>query len=87
MTLKIDAVSDGPMTTLRLSGRIDFEHLEELEAQLRRHGPRVAIDFDDVTLVDLAAVRFLIAREADGVELRNCAPYIREWMHRERNRT
>ena len=25
-------------------------------------------------------VRFLIACEAEGIELLNCAPYIREWM-------
>jgi len=85
MTLKIEPAFDGTTTTLRLSGRIDSAYLEELAAQLRRHEPPLALDLDDVTLVDVDAVRFLVAREAEGVELRNCAPYIREWMHRERN--
>jgi len=40
----------------------------------------------EVTLVDVGVVRFLIACEAEGIELLNCAPYIREWMSRERNR-
>jgi hypothetical protein len=41
---------------------------------------------DEVTLVDVAAVRFLIACEAEGIEVRHCAPYIREWMAREQGR-
>jgi len=39
-----------------------------------------------VTLVDLSVVRFLIACEAEGIELVHCAPYIREWMSRDRGR-
>ena len=39
-----------------------------------------------VTLVDVAVVRFLIACEAEGIGLRHCAPYIREWMGREQGR-
>ncbi len=35
-------------------------------------------------LVDVAVVRFLVACESDGVALVHCAPYIREWMGRER---
>ena len=30
-------------------------------------------------------VRFLGASEAEGVELLNCSPYIRDWIFRERN--
>ena len=41
---------------------------------------------NEVTLVDVAVVRFLIACEAEGIELRHCAPYIREWMSMERSR-
>jgi hypothetical protein len=44
------------------------------------------LDLDQVTLVDVWVVRFLIACEAEGIELLHCAPYIREWMHRERGR-
>jgi len=31
----------------------------------------------------LAVVRFLRAREGNGIALRNCPPYIREWIARE----
>ena len=39
---------------------------------------------DQVTLVDGAVVRFLIACEAEGIELLHGSPYIREWMDGER---
>ena len=86
MTLKIETASDGRTTSLRLNGRIAEEHLDELEAQVRRHQPPLVLDLDEVTLVDLAVVRFLIACEAKGIELRHCAPYIREWMVGEQGR-
>jgi anti-anti-sigma regulatory factor len=85
MTLRIETSSDGTTITLRLIGRIEAEHLPELEARVRGHQLRLVLDLDQVTLVDLAIVAFLIAREAQGVELRNCAPYIREWMNEERS--
>ena len=86
MTLRIETASDGETATLRLIGRIDSESLDELQAQVRRHRPRLALDLDEVTLVDGAVVRFLIACEAEGIELLHCPPYIREWMDRERRR-
>lgn len=86
MTLKIETVSDGTTATLRLVGRVEAAYLDELRAQMRNLGPRVVLDLDQVTLVDGAVVRFLIACESAGVELRHCAPYIREWITRERVR-
>ena len=77
MTFKITVV-------LRIIGRIHAEHVSELRACLSRHGPHVALDLDEVQLLDVAVVRFLARCEADGVELRNCSRYIREWMGRER---
>ena len=73
MTFKITVV-------LRISGRIDAEHLGELRRCMSRHGPQVALDLDDVQLVDVAVVRFLARCQAEGMELRNCARYIRTWM-------
>ena len=69
---------------LRVSGRIDAEHLSELRSCMSRHGPNVVLDLDEVRLVDVATVRFLVRCEADGTQLRNCSRYIREWMDRER---
>ena len=84
MTLRIETASDGQTATLRLIGHIESEYLDEIRAQVARHRPRLVFDLDEVTLVDGAVVRFLIACEAEGIELRNGSPYIREWMDRER---
>lgn len=73
----------GSTTTIRLIGRIRSEHLEELKQELARAGLLVVLDLDEVTLVDLEAVRFLAARQAEGAELLHCSLYIREWMLRE----
>jgi len=83
MTLKIETASDGKTATLRLCGQIDQEHLAELEAELRRYRLRLVFDLVEVTLVNREGVRFLAAREAEGVELRRCPRYVREWIHRE----
>lgn len=47
---------------------------------------RLVLDLDDVTLVDASVLRFLVACEAGGIELLNCAPYIRKWISRGHDR-
>jgi hypothetical protein len=47
------------------------------------HRPRIVLDLDGVTLVDVDVVRFLIVCEAEGIEFLHCPPYIREWIFRE----
>jgi hypothetical protein len=39
MTLKIEKYADGDSTTIRLIRRMQTEHLEELEKQIRESGP------------------------------------------------
>lgn len=85
MTLKIEKVSDGQMTIVRLIGRIQSEHLDALKNEVKGDPDRVALDLDGVTLVDLEAVRFLSACEESGTELLHCCPYIREWILREQD--
>ena len=41
MTLKIEKYSDGNSTTIRLIGRMQAEHLEELEKQIRESEPAI----------------------------------------------
>jgi anti-anti-sigma regulatory factor len=86
MTLKIEAASAGEAAVLRLVGRIQSDDVDELRASMRRQRARVVLDLDEVTLVDLEVVDFLVACEGEGVELLHCSPYIREWMGRERHR-
>ncbi|MEA2626443.1 MAG: hypothetical protein QOD06_2488 [Candidatus Binatota bacterium] len=84
MTLRIDERSDAQRTVLCLSGRIRSEHLEALRAGIGAGAAKTALDLHDVTLVDVEAVRFLDACEAEGTELRHCSSYIRDWILRER---
>jgi hypothetical protein len=72
---------------LRVSGRIQAENVSTLRELVGREHGRVVVDLNEVMIVDREAVRLLALSEANGVELRNCAAYIREWVDRERIRT
>ena len=85
MTLRITTGSDGQGTTLRLSGRIRSTDIENIREEMKGKAERIVLDLEEVTLVDLDVVRFLGVSEAEGVELVNCSPYIRDWIFRERN--
>ena len=81
---KIEKVAEGNATVLRLVGRINAQHLRELNQLITdANGKLVKLDLSEVTLVDLDVVRFLGDQELQGVELVKCSPYIREWIQRE----
>jgi hypothetical protein len=82
--LKIEKESDGTTTSLRLSGRIQSAHLADIRAQIDYDSVRINLDLGEVTLVDVEVVRFLSGCENEGIELRHCPLYIREWIRRER---
>ncbi|HWO33368.1 MAG TPA: STAS domain-containing protein [Candidatus Acidoferrum sp.] len=84
MTFKIERSSEKQKTILRLSGRIDPEGVLELKRELEGVTENVALDLKEVTRVDVEAVRFLGACVVQSIELRNCPPYISEWIRRER---
>jgi hypothetical protein len=67
---------------LHISGRIAEEDVDTLRALLEEEGV-VAIDLKDVLIVDRKAIKPLAVSESNGVELRNCPAYIREWVTRE----
>jgi hypothetical protein len=85
MTLKIESGFDGKTATLRLCGRIEGDHLDAIQAEVRRYTPRLVFDLGEATLVDRDVVRFLAAQEVDGVVLLECPRFIREWIARERS--
>jgi anti-anti-sigma regulatory factor len=82
---KIQRSSNGQVV-FTLSGSMDEEHIAELEKYIRAegNGRSIVLDLNDVTLVGRDAVIFLERCEADGVNLRNCAAYVREWITRQR---
>jgi hypothetical protein len=82
--LRIEKDSDGCTTRLLLSGRIQSDRIACIQSAMNDGCAHKILDLGDITLVDIAAVRFLISCEEEGVELVQCPPYIREWILRER---
>jgi hypothetical protein len=68
-----------------LSGRIDKEHIAELEALVSAEGKdrRIFFDLKDMTLTGQDGIVFLGQCEAAGIALMNCDPYVREWISRQ----
>jgi hypothetical protein len=69
-----------------LSGRIDKEHVPELEALIAAEGKdrRITLDLKDMTLTGQDGINFLAQCEAAGIGMANCDPYVREWIKRQR---
>ena len=85
--LKIQrSVHDGNVRIV-LSGRIEREHLSELQRLIDEDAPHklVTLDLEDVRLVDREAVGFLARCKGTGIRLENCSTYVREWISREEN--
>ena len=83
MTLRIESVSDEHGTTIRLIGRMQAQHVEELKAQIAASEARVVLDLEELSLVDIDAVRFLGACRAGGISIVECPPYIDDWITNE----
>jgi anti-anti-sigma regulatory factor len=87
MTFRIETEIRGRFTVFVLSGRIETPAIAELRSlfKLQTDGLHIVLDLKDVSLIDREVLRFLVSCEADGVRLENCAPYIREWIEREKD--
>ncbi|MBI5317655.1 MAG: STAS domain-containing protein [Nitrospirae bacterium] len=86
MTIRIEKETQKLKTKIRLSGRLQSKHLDQLKTQLEGAQSRIVLDLNGVTLVDVETVRFLNDCEQEGVEFLHCWPYIREWMVREKGK-
>jgi hypothetical protein len=85
MTCRIDRLSIARGVLLQVSGRITGDGLDVLRSALEDDGV-VALELSEIEIVDLDTVRLLALKEAEGVELRDCPAYIREWINSERGR-
>jgi|SRR5580658_7501975 hypothetical protein len=83
--LRIDRETNGDVV-FTLSGRIDKEHIAELEALIKAEGKdrRIILDLKELTLTGQNGMAFLAQCEAAGIALANCDPYLREWIARQR---
>jgi ABC-type transporter Mla MlaB component len=85
MACRIDRLlAESDLVVLRISGWIARDDVDVLRSALDQERGAIAIDLAEVGLVDRGAVNLLVLIERTGVELRNCPPYIREWIARER---
>jgi anti-anti-sigma regulatory factor len=80
--LKVRRSVDKRYAIFALSGRIEEEHVIELQRlfEAETEVADITLDLEEVRLVDRPAVRFLAACEARGIKLKNCPSYIREWI-------
>ena len=83
--LRIHKSANGEVA-ITLSGRMDKESTAELDAliQAETSGRPIVLDVKDLVLVGQDAVDFLARCEAGGVKLLHCAPYVREWITRQK---
>jgi len=82
--LKITRMTNGGTTTLIVSGRIDAEQLPDLRRLVEAEQTSdVVLDLNEVSLVDVDVVRFLLHCEMQGIRLAHCPAYVHEWMLRE----
>jgi anti-anti-sigma regulatory factor len=83
--LRIQRSGNGQVV-FTLSGRMQEESIAELETLIRSEadGRSIVLDLKDVTLVGRDAIGFLERCETDGITLKDCAGYVREWITRQR---
>jgi hypothetical protein len=87
MTFRIESTARGRFTVFALSGRIEKQAIAELTRllELQTFNRDIVLDLKDVTVVDREVMHFFARCEADGMKLENCAPYLREWIEREKD--
>ena len=84
--LKIQRTGNG-VTVIALSGRMENEHIVELQKILEAEPPgrHIVFDLKHLTLAGQSEIDYFAQCEERGVALANCAPYIREWITKQRN--
>jgi hypothetical protein len=87
MAFRIETAARGRLTVFALSGRIEKQAVKELSKLFEGQTGwgDIVLDLKDVVVIDREAMRFFAGCEADGAQLENCTPYIREWMEREKD--
>jgi hypothetical protein len=62
MIVRIERVPQLHKARLRLSGQFRSHYLDQVKAEISRGEP-IALDLEEIDLVDIEAIRFLNARE------------------------
>ena len=74
--------SENGEVVFTISGRLDAEHITELETLIAAEGKGrlIILDLKDMTLTGQDGIDSLSRCEAAGITLVNCDPYVREWI-------
>ena len=85
--IRVDKAINGKVIFF-LSGVINTEDIPYLERLLRPQNDcgEMALDLKDVLHANDAAVAFLSRCETEGICLRNCPAFIRDWMEIQKGR-
>ncbi len=84
MTCRIDRLPADQGSVLSISGRITREDVDVLRTALEDDSV-VAVELAELELINRDALKLLAINEANGIELKHCPAYIREWITRERD--
>ena len=81
---RVESKKRGPKTTIRISGRLDRRHLEDLEALCAAAETTVILDLSEVQSLDEDAIRWLSRWRARGERVFGESPYVRFLLERAR---
>jgi hypothetical protein len=83
--LRIQRSANGEVV-FTMSGQMDAESIAELETLITSEakGSRIVLDLKDLTLAYEETITFLVRSEANGITLKNCPAYVREWISAKR---
>ena len=86
--LRIERYVDGEEVRFTISGRIEAEHVAELQRLIDETGTdrALVLDLKDVKLVARDTMSFLVRCQTRGVRLDHCPAYVREWIRHETSR-
>jgi hypothetical protein len=84
MTLRIKRLCENDRTRICLSGALRSAYLASLRSEIELSGQPAALDLDEVSVIDIDGIRFLNECQAQGIQVVNCTPYIRQWMVQEK---
>jgi hypothetical protein len=81
MTCKIEQLAgSNNRVVLRICGRIQVEHVSTIAELIGKECRGAVLDLMEVMIVDRDVVTFLATCERQGVELKHCPAFLKEWI-------
>ena len=74
--IRITSSGDDSMTTVRIAGHLDEQHLTELRAKCDASGGPITLDLSELQNVDSAAIQWLQSCKDRGAAIVGASPYI-----------